>query len=381
MKKDLNRNTRGIKHYLNFKKDYEEDSDRLFDSLPLFYRIMFLDQPNPWIQQINRFDFLRLAVVSSDFNDFQKILIGNFHFKKIQPSDKKSIIELQLNDFFQSVILKSSKYEYNVQEFILCLAYNGGIHMKPDKKDEEKSNHLYKYLFIKFAEFTFEIIKSISTVLIDIFDEFYSLLSGNNDGHSPNVNFQAMIVNQGKLLDGAYFKKAFMQFPVREKKNKGIRICLNLKLLKNINSDKNPILSYGHRLNKKFQLGIIQSREKLIIQIKISNTKTIVLDIAELLNDYFLLEVCIYPNGKVSVAINESLKKSEDLNEMVNIIDGKVILGTNLNGEKFGEFYEKMIVLQSIDKFNRTRNLGIYAMERLNIQSQIIPYNLIKRIM
>jgi hypothetical protein len=377
MKKNLNRNLRGVKHYLNLKKDFESESDRLFDSLPLFYRIMFLDQPNPWIEQINRFDFLRLAVVSSDFNDFQKTLMGKFHYKKIEVIDKKRILEIKLEDFFQSIILKTTEYSYTIQEFLLMLAYNGGLHMKPDKKDEDKSNYIYENLFEKFPDFTFDLLKSISKILIELFDEFHSLLVGDNNGHSPNSNFQAMIAKEGKILDGIYFDRAFMQFPVRQKKNKGIRISLFIKLLSSNKSDKNQILWYGHRLNKELSIGIYQSNSKLIIQI--SNSKTIVLDIKEVLDNYFLLEICLYPNGKISAAINENLKKVEDLNKNVSIIDGKIILGTNLNGTLFGEFYEQMIAVQSIDKLNQTRNLGVYGLKKMNIQSRHIPYNLIKR--
>lgn len=379
MKKDLNRKTRGIYHFMNLKKDFEEESSRLFDSLPLFFRIMYLDQPNPWVKQLNRFDFLRLAIISSEFQEYQKILIGGFQFKKIEPVDKKSIIEIPLSDFFQSNILKGGDYEYTVQEFLLCLAYNGGIHMEPGQKDEEKSNYIYDNLFEKQADFTYNLIRSISKMLIDIYDEFYSLLSGDNNGHSPNVNFQSMIVNQGKILDGIYFKRAFMQFPIREKKNKGIRFCLILKLLKDNTASNSPILWYGHRDNTELRLGIFQSKKMLLVQISKSRTVTLKIDIDELLDSYFTLEICLYPAGKVIASINETLKVTEDLNEPINIMDGKVILGTDLNGKEFGEFFEQMILIQSIDRLNVTRNLGLYALKKMDIQSQVIPYNLIKR--
>jgi hypothetical protein len=55
MKKDLTRNTHGIAHFLNLKSDFKNDSDFIFNSLPLFYRIMYIDQPNPWVNQINSF--------------------------------------------------------------------------------------------------------------------------------------------------------------------------------------------------------------------------------------------------------------------------------------------------------------------------------------
>src|SRR5690554_5601921 len=122
MKKDLNRNTRGVNHYLHFKSDFKSDSNRLFDSLPLFFRIMYLDQPNPWIHQINRFDFLRLATVSSEFEYYQKIQFGDFEYRKIKPTHPKEINEIELSEFLSTSILRKEDIEYSVQEFILCLA-------------------------------------------------------------------------------------------------------------------------------------------------------------------------------------------------------------------------------------------------------------------
>jgi hypothetical protein len=108
-------------------------------------------------------------------------------------------------------------------------------------------------------------------------------------------------------------------------------------------------------------------------------SKTIVIDISNLLDRYFLLEICLYPNGKISIAINKTLKQVEDLNKNISIIDGKIILGSNMSGSHFGEFYEQMTIVQSIDKLNLTRNLGVYGLKKLNIQSRHIPYNLVQR--
>jgi hypothetical protein len=379
MKKDLSRQTRGISHFLNLKQDFEGGADRLFDSLPHFFRIMYMDQPNPWVKQINRFDLLRLAVVSSELPKYQPTQIGEFKYKKIEPADKKSIIEIPLSDFFQTNILKTNTYEYTTHEFLLCLAYNGGIHMKPDAKDEEKSDYLYNNLFEKHADFIYIVVRSIAKVLIDIYDEFYAILSGDNNGHSPNRNFQPIIVTGGKMLDGIYYKRSFMQFPIREKNNKGIRFCITLKLLKENDAINSPVLWYGHRDNAQLQVGIFQCKKMLLIQAKKSRIVTLKIDVGELLDSYFLLEVCLYPDGKIVASINGTLKAAEELNESAHIIDGKVILGADLDGSTFGEFFEQMILIQSIDKFSVTRNLGLYALNKMNIQSQVLPYNLVKR--
>ena len=379
MKKDLSRNTQGIRHFLNLKEDFERNSDRLFNSLPLFYRVMYIDQPNPWVSQINRFDFIRLAVVSKSFNLYQSIELSNFSYKRIKPYDNLDVFEIDLNSFFQNNILKNSIYEYSVHDFIMGIAYNGGIHMKPDR-NIEKSEFLYENLFVKEPDISFEIAYDIAKVLIDIYDELHSLLSGDSDGHSPNINFQAKIIDNGIPLDGIYFEHAYMQFPIRAKKHKGIRFCFDIKLLET--ETNNPILWYGHRQNSMFKIGISQNSTKIIIQIFVQSKpiKTIITDISDVILNYFLLEVAIYPDGKVSLAVNNILRVVEDLEVPIEIIDGKVILGSDLSAKKFGTFFERMIVFQSIDRLNVTRNLGVFALQNRTIEQISLPYNLVNRI-
>jgi hypothetical protein len=139
-------------------------------------------------------------------------------------------------------------------------------------------------------------------------------------------------------------------------------------------------MSYGHKGNDDFNISIWQQKTKVISKVSTKNSsKTIVTDIENKIDEYFLFEITCYPNGKLVCAINENLKSTEDLKDDIHIIDGKVILGSNLDGTEFGEFQEKCLVIQSIDKSNYTRNLGIYALRKLSLTSQSIPYNLIKR--
>jgi hypothetical protein len=318
-----------------------------------------------------------LATLSSEFISYQKIKIGDFKYKKIKPTNKKDIIEVTLSEFFSSAILRKDTIEFTIHEFILCLAYNGGIHMSPDK-NEEKVNILYEELFLKFPEFCFECTKSISKVFIDIYDELYSLSVGNNHAHSSNVNFQPRIVENGQLLDGILFEKAYMQLPIRAKKNKGIRFCLDVKI-KAI-QQKSPILTYGHRKNYELKASIWQQGPKLIFKVSAhDNIKTIIIDIEKYYEQFILIELAIYPNGKISISVNEILKSTEDLKQEIQIIDGKVILGSNLDGNEFGNFFEKAIVVQSIDKTDNIRNLGVYALRKLNINPQRLAYNIIER--
>lgn len=338
---------------------------------------MYLDQPNPWVNEINRFDFIRLATLSAKFDIYQPIKLVDFKYKRITPKSKLDTLEITLDDFFKSNILQHKNQEFTVHEFIMTLGYNGGIHMVPDK-NVDKVNLLYEALFLEQPDFCFDITMSISKVLLDIYDELYSLSVGDNNGHSPNVNYQAKIVDQGQMLDGILFERAYMQFPIRAKRNKGIRFCIEIKQTENPN--KNFILSYGHRKNEGLGISIWQQKTKLISKVSTAgSSKTIVVDIEDKIDKYFLLEISCYPSGKVVCAIDETLKATEDLPSEIEIIDGKVILGSNLNGDHFGKFFNKCLVTQSIDKKNNTRNLGVYSLRRMNIMTQNIPYNMIKR--
>lgn len=241
----LNRHDRGVTHFLNLKKDYENDSDRLIISLPLFIRIMFLDQPNPWVKEINRFGFIRLAALHNEFGLFDKVIGNNFRYCSKFSRTGNQFQEITLENFLQTIIVEIDIHSFNVQEFILGIAYNGGLHMLPEKQKKEKYDLLYTSLLEPYPDSVMEIVRQVTKILIEIFDEFYSLLVGNNDGHSPNHNFQPMIAKEGKILDGIFFSKAYIQFPIRAKKRMGIRICIELKLSKIETNENNMIFEYG----------------------------------------------------------------------------------------------------------------------------------------
>jgi hypothetical protein len=70
---------------------------------------------------------------------------------------------------------------------------------------------------------------------------------------------------------------------------------------------------------------------------------------------------------------------TEKINDTLNIVDGKGIIGTDLSGGKFGEFYFKWIGIQSVDKLNTFRTLNVYGMKKVNLFNEGIAYNVIKR--
>lgn len=377
MKKSLKRTDRGISHHLNLKNDLENSDDRITTSLPLFIRIMFYDT-NPWIKQINRFDFLRLATLHKDFGKLDTAINFNISYStRIVPSDKDRQ-EIALEDFFESHFISVDETLYTIKEFVFALAYNGGIHMIPDKKFEEKYTVLYESLFEKYPNVAFDITEQISKVLVQIFDEFYSLLVGSNDAHSLNAKFAPKIAEDGKILEGILFSHSYLQFPIREKEKKGIRFCVEIKIRNQMS--KNIIFEYGHRENDHLKIKLFQSNKHIILEARnLKDAKILRFDLKEKATEFYKVEIALYPNGNLILAIDNFLVGKEKLEGNISIIDGKVILGSNLAGNQFGDFYEKTIVVQSIDRSNEFRVLNAYSLKKLQLLPQNISYNQLKR--
>jgi len=381
MKKlSLKKTDRGINHYLHLKKDFESKNERITTSLPLFIRIMFLDHPNPWIKQINRFDFVKLVVVHKEFGKLNTIINQKTKYNKEIVKSQNNSLEISLLDFLNTEIISLNNFTYSVQEFALGLGYNGGIHMIPEGENKEKYDKLYEQLIEPYPLITLDLTRQVAQSLLETFEELYTLLTGSNTGHASNPNFAPMIVKDGQLLDGIFFKRAYIQFPIRAKKNKGIRICIEIKLSDLTNEQTNPLLSYGHRDNPELLIKLSVSNTMLVVRcVSFEKNKTLTIDISQFLNAFMKLEICIYPNGEVIVAINGIMKANDNLNTNISIIDGKIILGSNLFGTKFSEFYEKTLSIQSVDKSNNMRFLSLYSLKKENVGLQNIPSKLIKR--
>ncbi len=377
-KRSLSRESQGVRQYLSLKKDLDNESDDISLTLPRFIRIMFFDAPNSWVKEINRFDFVRLASLHPNFGDISSFVSGNVGYcKSISRENQQSHKELEIDNFFQSNILEIEGIKYTLIEFIWSLCYNGSIHMIPDKK-YDKYELIYTSFLEPYPDQAYELIFEIAKVLIDIFDEFYEILLGSNNAISPNRNFQPMIIRNGVLLDGTYFNNSFLQMPIRHKKNKGVRICLDIKL--DETKDNNLIFECGHRNSNSLRLKLSQSNSLLLLLIMFEGKrKTMKADISNLIGNYFNIEIAAYPNGKAILAINQILKDSIDIEKKIEINDGKLIIGSNLEATTFGEFYNNTLVIQSIDSFDGLRNLNVFGKQKLNIQTSNVSFNELKR--
>ena len=296
----------------------------------------------------------------------------------LTPGNRKDRSEIPASQFFQTLVLQIDDWQFTIHKFLLGLAYNGSIHMMPTKNTDE-NDALYEHFFLKYPKEAYDLSREIAQALLDVFNELYSYLNGKKDGFSPNNNFQPMIVSGGKLLDGGWYKRAFMQFPVQAKKGHGIRLMCDLKLHET--SENKPILNYGHREKAKLKVSVWQSGAFINSGVSLGGNRPVIgrINIGMHLNRYFDYEIAVYPSGMVSIGINGILKCSLSLKSNVNMSEGKVILGSNLDGKSFGDFFNNELIIQSIDKNDRTKNLGVFGNKILSIRPQKIPYNLIKR--
>lgn len=377
-KRSLSRQDQGVRQYLNLKKDLENESDDISLSLPRFIRIMFFDSPNSWVQEINRFNFVRLASLHHGFgviNAFITLDVG--YCNSVYPKNHKNHVEIDLDTFFNTQLIEIKGTKYSLIEFIWSICYNGSIHMIPDKK-YENYELIYSSFLEPHPEIAYNLMFEIGKVLIEIFDEFHETLLGNNNAISNNMNFQPLIIREGVMLDGSYFKKSFLQIPLRFKKNKGLRICLDIKLEEQYTN--NIIFECGHINSKLLRMKLLQNQTHLIFTIiNEDKVKTLSTDISNSIGSYINIELAVYPSGKSILAIGGILKDSSDIEGKVSIPDGKLIIGSNLNASIFGEFYNNTLVIQSIDSFNNLRNLNVYGRKILNIINTNVAYNEIKR--
>ncbi len=377
-KRSLSRQSQGVRQYLSLKKDLDNESDEIPLSLSRFIRIMFFDAPNSWIKEINRFDFVRLASLHPHFGNINSFVSESIGYCiSISPENQKRHKELEIDDFFQANILEIEGKTYSLIDFIWSICYNGSLHMIPDRK-YDKYELIYTSFLEPYPDQAYELMFEIARVLIDIFDEFYEILLGSNNAISPNRNFQPMIIRNGVLLDGTYFNNSFLQMPLRHKKNKGVRICLDIKL--DETKDNNVIFECGHRDSNSLRIKLSQSNSLLLLLIMSEGKrKTMKADISNLIGNYFNIEIAVYPNGKSVLAINQILKDSIDIEKQIEINDGKLIIGSNLEASTFGEFYNNTLVVQSIDSSNSLRNLNVFGKQKLNLQTSNVSYNELKR--
>lgn len=342
---------------------------------------MFLEETGQWINNINRYGFIIPLKLNEGFLKEMTELSKNLNCQlKIQPDNHGQVV-LPSSQFLSAALVRIDRVQYTVQEFILSLAYNGVIHPFPTAKKKEKYDTIYHRFLLEFPETVHRLIVQIACVLIDIFDELDKLLNGMTDSVSRVHKFQPIIVENGQLLGGTKYCNSLSQFSINAKRKKGIRICLEIKL--DQLTQNNVLMEYGHPDNSRLKISHVQNGKFLFTRVlSDKNECEIRTDISDKLGKYFKLEIAVYPKGQVVLAIDEVSARVENLSKPVEIIDGKVVLGCDLEGFRFGEFYHRMTLVQSIDLKSETRTLRYFPSpfkKPPTLYEQILDYSLVRR--
>lgn len=191
------------------------------------------------------------------------------------------------------------------------------------------------------------------------------------------------IIKNGKGEPASDFSSSYLQLPIHKNNGCGIRICLYLQLKQFLS--QGFIFTYGHRDNDNIKLSCEHANNQMIL-VKTNSTnndlkRVIKVPIDESMKqEPFKLEVALYPKGQLIVAINEWLSKSEKIPCSFNIYDGKLMVGSNLDGEKRGTFLESALTVEAIDNKYRLSDVFINGLMKIgSFPFSNLPPNVLKR--
>jgi hypothetical protein len=390
----FSKNERGLKLYQQLKLDSEAKSDNIFTSLSLFIRIVLLESSSWRYEQFNKYDLLNPFIVSENFPQFITLSSEISYCKDIkyvQGNCKPKYIKY--NDFLCENFLVIRGIKYTVQDFVFSIAYNGSIHMDPSSEVEhEKYIRIYANFVEKYSDLAFNLLLDIASCFVQSFHEVYENFAGSKHLMSPEHHHQPMIFDGSKreIVKASnepvtYFSDAYSQVAIDKIKGSGIRLCLHLKLPENLGSDKHYIFCYGNLKNSHaIRITCYSAHNRIFVAAKRKSSgksKQIIIPIEDfMVNDLFWLEVALYPKGFLVVAVNEIMKKHEDIDGSFSIYDGKVIVGASLEGDKFGKLFLSKLLLESIDQSEYTNVLRIFALSRVQASGRRnLSHMLIKR--
>lgn len=361
------------------KEDIENKSDKLTESLPLFFRHMFIDG-NEWYDEINRFDYLKKGYVTNEFGGLNKKFRNHICFCSDIFNESKNQKPISLEQFNKTVIIKINSTPITVQDFILGIAYNGPIHRDPSGEKGKLYELIYIEFLIKYLDLSADLLLQISKFYVSVFQIFQEIFSGKTDGLVHEIGYGPIVYQDGKMLDGPLYDKSYGQIPVIQSKRSGLRICIEIKFI-DFENKENIILEYGHSKNGFFKISLIQVSNLLIFKIKINGIfKTMKLEI-ERIEKYQEIEIAVYPDGNSLIAKNRFVKDKFKFDTSVSLINGKVIIGADLSGSKFGKFQMRKISIHSIDTKNNFSQLFYGSLKRrtINHGNENIPFNQIHR--
>ncbi|WP_066377706.1 MULTISPECIES: hypothetical protein [unclassified Anabaena] len=401
MNKNFNKNPfdkkiRGLEYYNKLQIFAEQELDNRFEDLALFIRNVILEQDTPrsLAHELYKYDLIILVPVNKNFPNRLGITINIECCTQIYNHQDSKYIKIQ--DFLAAPIIKYENQLYTLQNFVFAIAYNGSIHWQPNfEVNQPDLNKLYHDVICEIPETYLRLTHDIARCLVAAYKDIFEKFNGDNNGYSAIMNRQPMIVNNGKLIKDGYdnptcwFNNSYIQIPIREQANFGIRICLELQL-QQINK-QGFIFVYGNKQKEKEKSNILglscQQTTKFLIfetfgsQRRLLNKIIAKLPISsEMMQKPFKLEVSLYKNGYISLAVNEYLKYCEKIPTNFSIYNGKLIIGANLDGEKFGNFLCSVNSIEAINHQNIIHTIFMSGVRQLSgLDGLQLPPDIIKR--
>jgi hypothetical protein len=301
--------------------------------------------------------------------------------------DSKSIT---VEKFLSAPIIEYNNELYTLQNFVFTIAYNGSIHWQPScEANQPNLNQLYNEVICEISETSLRLIHDIARCLVAAYKGIFEKFNGNNDAYSDVMSRQPMIANKGQLIKDGYghptclFNHSYLQIPIGEQVNYGIRVCLELQMLNTL--QQGFIFVCGNRHQKNISLSCEHNLKFLIFKTFSSNRTSLNKAIKIPLNTDmsqkpFTIEMALYKNGYLSIAVNEYLQYCEKIPTNFSIYNGKLIIGANLDGEKFGNFLCSGSSIEAIDTLNVIHTIFMCGMRKLSgCDGLQLPPEIIKR--
>lgn len=374
----FSREERSLKAIENLRNDLKNKNDNILTSLSLFVRLFFMDSDSKKFNQFNKYDLI--ASISVDL-DFPKLYWLNSYIECCR--NVKSVsgqnTKIDIKNFFSTVIIIYKNENFTVSDFLKSIAYNGTIHNEPEN---EKYQALYDNFVLMHKDICLNLIWEISECLLNPIDEIIQQSSWGNDIYAPDVSRALKIIENGKIIakNMLLFSNNYMQNLITGCSGFGIRIVLKLKLILNAET---IIFSYGNRFSNEINLECYVKKNIILIKAR-SEFKKLKRNLKikvkpEYFQREFLLEIAVYPSGEFIASIDNFLKSKNSVGQF-EIVNGKFVLGSSLDGKEISKFYLSECSIETIDANFQTDNIFRSAMYKLpKYESKIIPPNQLKR--
>jgi hypothetical protein len=328
-----------------------------------------MENQEAWSKGINHYDLLVDLDLNGNFGEL--IQINDRHFASLEISpNKKNLKSVEQREFLAEKFLVVDGQKFTIQDFVLAISYHGSFHLEANDRPELKI--LYRDFIEQNSAICMDLCFQISEVLINGFEEIRNKFGGNNDAYSSIRGRQPMIVEAGSLIcfqngqTAQRFKDSYMQIPVRRQEGCGIRICIDLELIAPVGIGH--VFSYGHRQSKtqislNYNNGVLMAccttdSEKHVFTLKITD---------KLVKEMHKIELSVYSNGSFIIAVNEEIKGTHYFDSSFQIENGKIMLGSDLSGNKSGIFLNSCLSLEAINPYHQLK--AIFLGGNLNLKT------------